>query len=524
MTERKTVRIIMFAAVAAMLLSVAGYCLHKEKSVCMGVPIISKEKAEQFTQLVEQDFNGRILHMDMPVAIDNASRTIYISQNIDETTLYTELDGMLTTLENQPVYFVWENEFDNFAQAVKDGHGFRLVIDTGSGTYMEYSVVFTNLPVVRIVGELSYINEENRNVYYGDITVWDPLYEGTGKYRTVSGNLEWHRRGASTLGDDKKSWKLSLKNEDGTNNDLEFLGLEEGDDDWILNAIHRDDTKVREKIVMDLWNQLCETAPYNYKMSTGRYVEVVNNGQYWGLYLLQRRIDGKYLELEDEVLFKSINATEGLPIEYFYDIIYPKVEMTERDDPNVDNLSEEEKECFALIEGLFNNDVSSIDMNNWVDVSLFVDLGYMADNSGRKNIYYIVEETENGTVSKQILWDTDFSFGISYKGGFVHETGDAYQKRRYRQEDEYLRECYSNFDTIMAERWFELRRTVLSQENIFEHITKNADEIELCGAAKREKELWGEYYEGGTDTMENLYLYIEQKLEYLDSCHSEYIN
>ena len=522
MIERNTIKKLIFAAVAALLVAVSVYCLQREKSECMGVPIISQQKAERFTQFTEQDFNGRILHMDMPVAIDNASRTIYISQNIDETTLYTELDGMLVALENQPMYFVRDEGFDNFSDAVRNGHGFRLIIDTGNGTYMEYNVVFTNLPVIRMVGEKTGVNEENRSIYSGDIIVWDGLYEGTGKYRTVQSNLEWHRRGASTLGDDKKSWKLSLKNEDGTNNDLDFVGLEEGDDDWILNAIYRDDTKVREKMTMDMWNQLCEDAPYNYKMSTGRYVEVVNNGQYCGLYLLQRRLDGKYLELDDEVMFKGIKATEGLPIEFFYDIVYPKTEKTEREHPDIDNLSAEEKAAYSLIEPLhINNDVRNIAMDNWADVSLMIDLGYMPDNAGRKNIYYIIEKDGESTKIKQLLWDTDFSFGVSYNKGFVHEPEGATDRRRYRREDVYLKEYYSNFDEIMAKRWFELRETVFTQENIFDQIRKNTERINICGAFERDRQLWGNYYEGGTDTVETLYSYVEQRLVFLDECYGE---
>ena len=291
--------------------------------------------------------------------------------------------------------------------------------------------------------------------------------------------------------------------------------------DWILNAVHRDDTKIREKLVMDIWNEYCKTADYNYKMSTGRYVEVVNRGQYCGLYLMQRRVDGKYLEMDDEILLKSIKATEGLPIEFFYDIIYPRTEKTERDDPNADNLSPEEKRIYSLIEPFHDRDYGDlIDMDNWMDVSLMLDFGYMSDNTGDKNIFYVLENTGENLKIKQILWDTDYSFGIGYSSGFAHIPESATTKRKYRREEDYLREKYPDFDRMMAERWFELRKNVFDEENIYSTIDECRKEITVCGAFDREKELWGYYYEDGTDTLETMCKYIEERIGYLDSCHS----
>ena len=58
---------------------------------------------------------------------------------------------------------------------------------------------------------------------------------------------------------------------------MDFLGLE-ADDDWILNSLVIDDTRLREKTVMDLWNNGAANEEYNYKMSTGKYVELINDG------------------------------------------------------------------------------------------------------------------------------------------------------------------------------------------------------------------------------------------------------
>jgi len=159
-------------------------------------------------------------------------------------------------------------------------------------------------------------------------------------------------------------------------------------------------------------------------------------------------------------------------------------------------------------------------MDNWMDVSLMLDFGYMSDNTGDKNIFYVLENTGENLKIKQILWDTDYSFGIGYSSGFAHIPESATTKRKYRREEDYLREKYPDFDRMMAERWFELRKNVFDEENIYSTIDECRKEITVCGAFDREKELWGYYYEDGTDTLETMCKYIEERIGYLDSCHS----
>ena len=506
--EMKTIKKLMFTVAAAILAVVIFFCFARERAFCMGVPIISQTESERFTQFEEQDLNNRILHMDVPVAIDNASRTIYIAQNIDKETYYTELDGVLTETEGKKMYFVRDGGFENFVQAVAEGHRFRLIIDLQQGTYMEYGVVFTDLPVIRIAGLKTGVDEEDRSIYSGEIIVWDPLYESSGKYSVQTSLLDWHRRGSSTLGDAKKSWKLSLKKEDGTNNDLEFIGLEKGDDDWILNAIYRDDTKIREKMAMDLWNTYLAQEEYNYKMSQGKYAEVVCNGQYCGLYLLQRRIDRKYLELgENQFLAKGIKAADGLPLEEYFDIIGSETAPDKVWDV-LENINKRENGRY-------------INLDNWKDVSLLIDFGYMPDNAGKKNVYFVVSESDGEFEAREILWDTDFSFGVNYASGFVHRPEKTVNARRYRHDA--VAADHPDLDRMMAERWFEMRSEFLTAENVFRIIDQNYEKINACGAKTRDEQQWGRYYDDSDDSIDVMKKFIEERLEFLDAEHSKNI-
>ena len=510
--SRKNIRITAFVLCVAFLAVVSAFYLNKEKSVCIGVPLLSEKETAEYNNYIRKDISEEILFMGMPVAADTDTDTLYISQNMDGTTLYTELEGLITTAdEKYPLYFAADKAFDDFSVAVAEGHNFTLIADTLDGSYMKYNVVFTNLPVIRVTGELAYVNEDERNVYAGDITVWNPCYATSGKYSVQSSLLEWNRRGQSTFGFDKKSWKLSLKNKDGTNNDLDLTGIDQQDDDWILNAMALDDTKVKEMLCMQLWNSLySKTQDYNYRMSSGEYAEVVSNGKYYGLYLIQRRVDAKYLELaEDEVLIKGLKSGGSAHIADNYEI---------------EQAACSEDSVWKAMEGVFTrDDVSDMEIRNWIDVSLFIDFGYMPDNSGYQNTFYIIKNAESKPQISITLWDTDYAFGVGWgTDGFAYKPDGADENRRYRLEYESMRTVYPQLDNMLAQRWSQLRKDILAEDNILRIIAEKEERINLCGAMNRDKSLWGLYYKGA-DSNSSLREYITKRLTFLDECHSKFI-
>lgn len=166
------------------------------------------------------------------------------------------------------------------------------------------------MPVLSLTGTDVGINEEGQEIFEGKVTLFsgfDPTFDDLS---VQSSTAQWHVRGASSARYifEKKSYKINLKDENGNNNDLNFLGMG-SDDDWIINSMVMDDTKLREKFFMDFWNSFLEFKNINYRMSCGEYAEIIINGKYQGLYLIQRRVDEKYLDLDEEdILIKGSNV------------------------------------------------------------------------------------------------------------------------------------------------------------------------------------------------------------------------
>lgn len=475
-----------------------------ESTSCMGVPVVSEEQLKEL--MVQQtELDNIVLLGDCQTPYDAAGRKIYISCSVDERTKYYELEGQLkSALPEYDLYFLWEEGFESLQESVRYGCKFTMYAIDRQGNYSSYYVIFTTLPVLEIHGECVRIDEREREVYFGEMTFWEP---GTGKRDRLmvqQSAIEWHVRGYSSMSFLKKSLRLSLKEKNGDGNNLSLAGLS-SDDDYILNPMWFDDVKVREKLAIDLWNEIADTKGSYLKMSGGEYCEVIINGSYQGLRLLQNKIEKKFLKLDnDDMLLKgrNVNPSAGRKLEEAYEIIY----------------SAEEQAAYDAMEGFFTErDFLSLNLENWIDTQLLILLGNMKDNLNYKNIYYAVENSSAGESLSLIPWDTDMSFGVYWiDGSGFSYAPESVEIIEYRMEYAALKSQYPDLDMRMANRWKELRENVFSAENILGKIDAYRYTVLMSGAVDRDFNMLGWYSWGGQDTPENLKVYIENRLRILD--------
>ena len=486
-------------------LSVILFSRHVESSSCMGIMVVSADELSEYSEKADYDYGDSFLINGEAAPVDRETDTIYISQSIDEDTRFSELYGTLSLAYNDhSLYFEDCEEFKNLKKAVADGKAFKLIVVDPEKRYTEYKVVFTTLPVIRLDGEYSYMNNSNRAVNSGSVCLWSPFDPDYGRYSVKSSATEWNIRGATSSVLSKKPYKLSLKTKKGNNNDVAFLGLG-ADDDWILNPLSTDDTDVREKMAMSLWNEITAEDGPSARMSRGEYVEVIINGKYSGLYMLQRRIDNKYLELEkNDILFKGLHTWQAEDPRQGYEIEYS-------------SLSEDE--TFSLLKN-FNAEL--IDLDSFIDASLFIQLGAMHDNKGYNNMFYLLNPDGDGYTLSFIPWDTDLSFGVAYYEWFVYDYDTKLNNLCLRKEYDMMKEAYPELDRLLAERWFELRETTFTRDNIFSLIDSNTDTIISSGAKARDIKSCGTLH-GGKDTVESLKSFIEKKIALLDEYYGAFL-
>ena len=474
-----------------------------EKDTYMGIKRIRIEDIVTFGEESFEDISGFITYDGERAAIDVKTKTIYASVNIEKDSSIRDVHNKINILNSEyDLYFVEDNHMNNLYEAIQNNYVFKIIAAHKEGYYICYNLVFTTLPILSMGGTYSYTNEDNREVMYGDFLLWTPFDSDVEKHTLKKSHVEWNVRGRTLVNAPKKSWKISLKKSEGKNNKLALLGMGE-DDDWILNPLYKDDTKVREKLFMDLWNGMAEKATYNKKMSTGEYVEVVINGEYQGLYLLQRRIDRKYLNLSDkDVLFKAGKTYLPQSVEEAYEIEYSLLTTPD---------------TYALLDGIYmTKDCSQIVLDNFVDITLFMNLGATFDNVGYINVYYVFEYLDDGNYDiTYILWDTDMSFGTQWIEEFEYNFDATKDALLERQENGSMQVLHPELEEFLTKRWKELRKTELCEQNILSYVECLEQQIENSGAIERDRNLWGSY-NGEEDTLNNLKRFITYRLNFLD--------
>lgn len=476
--------------------------MREEQSRCLGIPVPSEWSWRDDLEYQYVDYSDHILFNGEKAAIDLASSTIYIPQKTDGMDYFWQMKGQLqVTAEGCQPYLAMDTARPGIPSSTS------LYILDGNGHFAHYNVVFTELAVVRLEGSYLYTEEETeREVMSGTVTVW--TYENPDLERSSAKSAlsHWHVRGYTTANMDKKSLKLSLKMENGENRNEAFLGLGK-DDDWILNSLSMDDTKLKERVFMALWNDLAAQSSHDLKMSSGEYVEAVINGVYSGLYLLQRRVDAKFLELgREDILLKGANTWSPPSFREGFEI--------------VSSPYDEDTTYSILEDAMTNQRESTISLENFVDLNLMLESASAMDNTGYKNMYYVLRQREEGYRLTFVPWDTDMSWGIVYEDSFQYQYDRSLNLEIQRMESGAMQALHPDLHSRMCSRWQELRQGILSSGHIQGLIRGVEESLTGSGALARDRQCWGLLY-GGEDTVENLKRFVEDRLQILDERYAQ---
>lgn len=420
---------------------------------------------------------------------DRASGTFYLPLDMDERAWE---DGVFTAAEDGARIYLLDNPLeDDKQEAIRQGKSYRLLAVKGD-QYREYAVVFTGLPI------LTLDTDSGAEIRYEEIYGSMRFYEADSKKDWVTESvMSGHIRGGSSRLNPKKSYKITLYKQNQTGmgalreNHKSFLGMRE-DDEWLLYAMYSEDTKVRDKLSLDVWNEsgaleIDSEGFYGYHME---YIEVFQNGEYYGIYGLMEPVDYKQLKLTKE--------NEAQPEEYLY----------KQKDPGVFELkgnwtAQNEEDFEALNTYLWYLDAEDevfaekmpqlIDVDNALDVWLYLQAVIGMDNIER-NIFYPTVWEDGQYRIRFMPWDMDYSWGN------VHDF-DAGNRTRFSEEiltmriawklgDRLIRLDVENAREKVKARWQELRQTVYSDAWLTEHIDSYAHQVVDSGAFDRDGARW----------------------------------
>lgn len=425
---------------------------------------------------------------------------------------------------------------------------------------------FTYLPVVEV-------NVSSVNGYYyntGTIRVTDA--DGEGYDSTFIAAFKY--RGATAQNMSKKAYAVKLRDETGASVDRSFLGLRE-DNNWILDAMAVDPACMRNRVSTDLWNDF-STPPY-YKGeekkamtgTRGKFVEMLLNGRYNGIYCMTEKLDRKQLKLKKYksaadskdgqeqirgLLYKSTSWSYEVFMGHESDMKYfPRTAPSSYKN----QLGQEEWCCFEQKypdyeteavdwQPLWNaiNFVATSDQTKFdaqvkdyfdypvlKDYYLFIELMLATDNHG-KNMFYFVYDKTGDTPQKLGIapWDLDGTWGIRWDGSTtVTSPEQDFDSFLWEREHGELTTYYKlmQSQTIpwaeeLAERYAELRQTFFNEAALKQRFQSYADLFAASNADEREQKRWKGYtfYKATHSDLQGAATYIEdwisQRLAALD--------
>lgn len=469
-------------------------------------------------------------------AYDISTNTYYCPLSVDiKECNYENID--LTFLKTQERIYIDDKLVnDSFQMEVKFNHSYKVRVKA-LFYKSECNLVFTQTPTIVINSE---VNIYSDNI--ASIRCLDPYYLEHDKESMVyEGDALVSLRGGMTFGYPKKNYKIKLYENYVGRTKVSLFGMRM-DDDWILDASYIDKTKMRKKVVMDLWGDMSTVYYYNKMRNApnSKHVEVFVNDKYCGLYILSERIDRKLLNLKENttgvsggVIYKTKAwryddqpyARFGVPVAevdpysqewLVFDCEYPRLRNTGFIDwtPYYDlsHLVHADTDTFN------KQIINMVDLDNLAEYFIFVNLIKGEDNIG-KNIIWSVVDTSDDDLNKMFItaWDLDYSFGHDFQNKVCPTTGvlSNYLFKRL------IKYNTNGFVDLINEKWVDLRESIITEEYITTAFMNEYNALKEAGCYEREGMTW---HTNATKSMEDtakeeidfISNWTEERIAYLD--------
>lgn len=329
--------------------------------------------------------------------------------------------------------------------------------------------------------------------------------------------------------------------------------------DWVLNASYNDRTFLRDVLAQQLAGQM------GLKNSNTRYVEVILNDAYQGIYILMEKIKqgGNRLDIAD--LTPTDNAGDEVTGGYLVKIdktsgatarswnsAYVSGKGTEKtffqiEYPKPENITTQQ---FTYIKNYVNTFEKSLqdesplktstsyrsmmDMPSFVNYFLLNELTRNVDGYRLSTYFYKDKDSKGGKLTMGPAWDYNLSFGnADYYDGFLPQ-GWVYNKLELTEgTPDYFQTPFwwgklmkdSVFVNSVKRRWNTLRKSTLNPPLIFKFMDsttvalkdpmqRNFGRFPLYG-----KKVWPNYFVGNNANEELFWMenWISARITWLDA-------
>lgn len=487
---------------------------------------VNKQKSEQIKENLEEcDEIGftALLCNKVRVPFDDPGNTFYVPVNMEN-----EQWEILRFSSGQPEYKILFNEIvtnKNKSDLIRNGEKVEILVYNDLN-WSKYNIVFTGLPAVDLTTDKGFYHEDGVT---GIATFYDTDFAKSGG---IGLPYSGHVYGNESQLFPKKSFEINLKNDSEKNSDGIF-GLRAGND-WILQSLYNDDTKIRDKLSMQIWETYGagSVAEGGYYGSNMVYVELIVDNVYWGLYGFAEPIDAKQLDLAKEDYSYAGKNPGTLKFHYFefYEERNPLAEVQGfiLEEGPIDERADLWKPMADLSavlavsnEEFYKMDSKIIDEYNATNLWLLLQIITGHDHTS-KNVYHVARYNDEYQYKYRFSfapWNMNLTWGNvavdDANLNFVIHKKETIDDRVYWEVgDRLIKTNYHGSRDYMCALYGILRSTVLADQEVQNMISTLDNEIRVSGAFKRDKERWPEGQHA--DSCEELMSYALRRLEYLD--------
>lgn len=265
---------------------------------------------------------------------------------------------------------------------------------------------------------------------------------------------------------------------------------------YCLKANSTDKTQARNIVsarlaaeIQEKYNVL-EMAP-NHGLTDGYPVEVYNNDKFLGVYTLNIPKDdwlfGMDGDNKNHLVFYAHNWTLTGLFEELPDYDSWRIEVGEETDANMEKLSHLFEFVINSTDEEFCEHFSQyLDLDATMTYFILANLGMMLDNCGKNMLL----ASYDGKLWYPCLYDMDISWGLLPV--IPIKLNDYYTEFPVLlNTNRLLRRVQENFPEELAQRYFELRESILTQEHIMQMFYDFSALIPEQ-SVEREREKWGD--------------------------------
>lgn len=348
-----------------------------------------------------------------------------------------------------------------------------------------YTYFHTDIPKLYLEGDISKMEskEDERSISFR-------YKDGT---QTVSGFAEIKVQGTSSLAYEKKNYTLKFY-EDAEHEDKLKIDVGWGPQSkYCMKANWIDRTHARNVVTAKLAGQMQEKygllteAPNNGAID-GFPVEIYSNGKFLGLYTFNIPKDAWQFAMDednpDHIVIGGEDWFDSNLFKAMPDFEAWEVEVGEANDATLEKMNR----LFDFVinssdEDFKENFTEYLNLDSALNYYVMSDIAYLSDNRGKNMLI----ATYDGMEWYLSLYDLDTSWGTYWNGSKLYDYEEKLVKMT--KSNLFVR-MEENFGKELAERYFELRSDLLSNENVLREFREFEDGIPFMTRLK-ENIRWG---------------------------------